>query len=63
MTNTWMTKNETASYVRRSTRTLERWIAQEYFPRGHYIKGRPRWKTIEVDKWMTDHPAIFSASA
>lgn len=56
-------KNETASYVRRSIRTLERWIAQGYFPRGHYIKGRPRWKTIEVDKWMTDHPAIFSASA
>lgn len=48
MATIWMTKNETASYVRRSIRTLERWIAQGYFPRGHYIKGRPAGKQLKL---------------
>lgn len=42
-----MTKNETAAYVRRST-GHERWIAQGYFPRGHYIKGRPAGKQLKL---------------
>lgn len=54
----WMTKKETAEYLRRTTRTLDRWIRLKYFPAGSYKLGRPYWKVKDVDKWMTTRPDL-----
>lgn len=54
----WMTKKETASYLRRSTRTLDRWIGLKYFPAGTYKLGRPYWRVKDIEKWMTTRPDL-----
>lgn len=56
--NTWLTKKETAEYLRRTTRTIDRWIALKYFPAGIYKFGRQYWKVKDIDKWMTSRPDL-----
>lgn len=58
----WLTKTETAQYVKRATSTLDRWIAEGYFPSGKYIKGRPYWNVREIDKWMIKRGGFDLAS-
>lgn len=58
MTETvWMTKKETAEYLRRSLRTLDYWIQLKYFPAGRYKMGRPYWKRKDVDAWLESTPS------
>ena len=56
----WMTKKETAAYLKRTTRTLDKWIKLKYFPQGTYRMGRPYWSSQQIDKWMTDNPVVGS---
>jgi len=58
MATTWMSKEETARYLKRTVRTLDRWIKLKYFPAGRYKFGRPYWSAQEIDKWMTQRPDL-----
>lgn len=53
MSNTaWLTKKEVASYLKRSTRTIDKWIKADFMPKGIYKMGRPYWSAQQLDKWM-----------
>ena len=41
----WMTKVELAQYLKRSTRTVERWVVQQKLPPGwRQADGFMRWR-------------------
>lgn len=54
---TWLTKNEVAAYLRRSTRTIDKWIKANQFPRGRYNLGRPYWSAKQIDDWLNKKAA------
>ena len=58
MVAVWMTKKETAEYLKRTPRTIDIWIKLNYFPKGIYKMGRTYWRVDQVDKWMTQRPDL-----
>lgn len=51
----WMTKVELAHYLKKSTRTVERWVVQQKLPPGwRQADGFMRWRKDIVDQWLED---------
>ena len=49
----FMTKQELAAYVGKSTRTVERWLAKGLLPPANRALGRSGfWLVTDVDRWL-----------
>ena len=55
---TWMNKKQIASYLGKSTRTIDRWLQSGYLPAPKLLNGRKIWSTVMIDKWINKQPDL-----
>lgn len=53
-------KKDVAQLVGRTVRTLNRWIAEGFFPKGRYVKGAMVWTMKDVENWQSKLPIELS---
>lgn len=51
-----LSKKDIATLTGRHYKTIEVWIRQGFFPRGHYLLGRQVWTRQEFDAWFSALP-------
>ena len=44
---TFLNKYQVAERLQVTTRTIDKWIKEGYFPKGRYVKRRPFWSERE----------------
>lgn len=59
---TFLNKYQVAERLQVTTRTIDKWIKEGYFPKGRYVKRRPFWSEREVDNWWKSRPNLKGVS-
>jgi len=54
-----MTQQEAATYLRVKVRTLRGWRARGHGPSYIRIYGRPRYRKVDLDQWLSDLTVIM----
>ncbi|WP_462373675.1 helix-turn-helix transcriptional regulator [Turicimonas muris] len=53
-------KKDVAPLIGRTVRTLNRWIAEGFFPKGKYVKGAMAWTMKDIENWQKTLPTELS---
>lgn len=60
MKQLFLRKKDVAVLMGRTVRTLNRWIAEGFFPKGKYLKGAMVWTMKDIENWQKTLPSELS---